>query len=82
MLNKHNDDAGIRTMKSEVLTSLESRFNYIEEIEELSVATILDPQFKHHFFTGTETQQLTRQYLIDNCGYTTDVDEPSNIRPA
>ena len=63
-------------MKSEMLTSLECRFNYIEQIEELCVATILDPRFKHHFFMGTETHQLTRQYLIDNCGYITGVDEP------
>lgn len=81
MLNKHDDDAGIRTMKSEMLSSLESRFNCIEQIEKLCVATILDPRFKHHFFMGTETQQLTRQYLIDNCEYNTDVDEPPNKRP-
>ena len=36
---------------------------------------------QHHFFTGTETQQLIRQYLIDNCGYITGVDEPPNKRP-
>ena len=76
MLNKHDDDAGIRTMKSEMLTSLECRFNYIEQIEKLCIATILDPRFKHHFFTGTETQQLIIQYLIDNCGYITGVDDP------
>ena len=35
MLNKHDDDAGIRTMKSEILSSLESRLNCIEQIEEL-----------------------------------------------
>ena len=30
LLNKHDDDdAGIRTMKSEMLTSLECRFNYV-----------------------------------------------------
>ena len=82
MLNKHDDDdAGIRTMKSEMLTSLECRFNHIEQIEKLCVAIILDPRFKHHFFTGTETQQLTRQYLIDNCGYITGVDEPPNKKP-
>ena len=80
MLNKHDDDAGIRTMKSEMLASLECRFNYIEQIEKLCVATILDPRFKHHFFTGTETQQLTRQYLIDNCRYITGVDEYPNNR--
>ena len=78
MLKKNDDDAGIRTMKSEMLTSLECRFNYIQQIEKLCVATILDPRFKHHFFTGTETQKLTRQYVIDNCEYITGIDEPPN----
>ena len=64
MLNKHDDDAGIRTMKSEMLTSLECRFDSIEQIDELCVATILHPRFKHHFFMETETQQLAREYLI------------------
>ena len=72
------NDTGIRMMKSEILTSLECRFNHIEQTEKLCVATIVDPRFKHYFFTGTETQQLTRQYLIDNCGYITGVDEPPN----
>ena len=30
MFNKHHDDAGIRTMKSDMLTSLECRFDGIE----------------------------------------------------
>ena len=41
MFNKHDDDAGIRTMKSEKLTSLECRFDSIEQIDELCVATII-----------------------------------------
>ena len=80
MFNKHHDDAGIRTMKSEMLTSLECRFDGIEQIDELCVATILDPRFKHHFYMETETPQLTREYLIDNCNYTSGADEPPNKR--
>ena len=58
MFNKHHDDAGIRITKSEILTSLECRFDGIEQIDELCVATILDRQFKHHFYMETETPQL------------------------
>ena len=76
MFNKHDDDAGIRTMKSEMLTSLECRFDGIEQIDELCVATVLDPPFKHHLFVETETPQLAREYLIDNCNYTSGADEP------
>ena len=43
MLNKHDDDAGIRTMKSEMMASLQCRFEHIEQMEELCIATILDP---------------------------------------
>ena len=42
-LNKHDDDAGILTMKTEMLKSLQYRFDNIEEIDVLSIATILDP---------------------------------------
>ena len=48
-----------------MLTSLECRFDSIQQIDEFCVATILDPRFKHHFFMETETQQLAREYLID-----------------
>ena len=81
MLNKHDDDAGIRTMKSEMLASLESRFDEMEQIEELFVATMLDSRFKHNFFAEAETRLSAKQYLIDNCGYTDDSDEPPNKRP-
>ena len=81
ILNKHHGDAGIRTMKSEMLTSLEHKFDEMEQIEELSVATMLDPRFKHNFFAEAETKLSARQYLIDNCGYTDDGNEPPNKRP-
>jgi len=43
MLSKNDDDAGLRTMKSEMMVSLECRYDEIEQIEELCVATMLDP---------------------------------------
>ena len=56
-LNKHDDDIGILTMKNEMLSSLQDN---IEEISELSMATILDPRFKDKIFTTTETKQSAR----------------------
>ena len=66
-LNKHEDDADILTMKAEMLKSLQRRFDNIEEIDELSIATSLDPRFKDKSFTKTETKQSARKFLIDNC---------------
>ena len=48
-LNKHHDDSGIRTMKTEMLTSLERRFDDIEESKLLLISTCLDPRFKSNF---------------------------------
>ena len=42
-LNKHENDAGIFIMKAEMLKSLQRQFDNIEEIDELSIATILVP---------------------------------------
>ena len=43
-LNKHGNDSGIQT---EMLTSLERKFDDIEESELLLIATCLDPRFKN-----------------------------------
>ena len=48
--NKYDDDSGIQTMKGEMLKSLETRFDDIEESELLLIATCLDSRFKDNFF--------------------------------
>ena len=48
-LSKHDDDSGKQTMKLEMLTSLERRFDDIEESQLLLMATRLDPRFKDKF---------------------------------
>ena len=68
-LNKHEDDAGILTMKAEMLKSLQRRFDNIEEIDELSIVTVLYPRFNDNFFTKTETKQSAGKFLIDNCKF-------------
>ena len=64
-LSKHDDDSGIQTMKIEMLTSLEIRFDDIEESELLLIATCLDPRFKNKFFSS-EAKGLARKCVIDN----------------
>ena len=79
-LNKHEDDAGILTMKAEMLSSLQRRFDNIEEINELSIATILDPRFKDKFFTKAETKQVARKFLIDNCHVSEHLSSTTDLR--
>ena len=44
--DKHDDDSGIKTMKTEMLNSLERKFDDVEESKQLLIATCLDPRFK------------------------------------
>ena len=59
-LGKHDDDSGIQTMKTEMLTSLERRFDDIEESKLLLIATCLDPRFKDKVFS-IEAKRLGRK---------------------
>ena len=45
-----DDDRGVQTMKEEMLSSLNRRFEDIESNESLVLATLLDPCFKDKFF--------------------------------
>ena len=54
-LEKHDDgDKGIRTMKADMLASLNRRYGNIETNATLTVATLLDPRFKNKYFTGVK----------------------------
>lgn len=60
-LQKHDDsDRGVRTMKADMLASLNRRYGNIETNVILTVATLLDPRFKDKFFSesGTKTKTL------------------------
>uniref|UniRef100_A0A1X7TW25 DUF659 domain-containing protein n=1 Tax=Amphimedon queenslandica TaxID=400682 RepID=A0A1X7TW25_AMPQE len=50
-LDDHHEDSEINTMKSEMKTSLEKRFAYVERNEKLTLATIFDPRFKNKFLS-------------------------------
>jgi len=45
-LTKHHNDSGIQTMKSEMLSSLNRRFENVEKHGELIIATMLNPRYK------------------------------------
>ncbi|XP_065895673.1 zinc finger BED domain-containing protein 4-like [Dysidea avara] len=45
-----DDDRGVKTMKKDMLASLNRRYKDVESHKELAIATLLDPQFKDKFF--------------------------------
>ena len=56
-LEKNDDsDRGVRTMKADMLASLNRRYADIEKNTILSVATLLDPRFKDKFFSESDTR--------------------------
>ena len=85
-LEKNDDsDRGVRTMKADILQSLNDRYNGVEEEDVLAVATILDPQFKDKFFSSAEAKATARQLLIMNtselsCDDVTQVPSPKRKR--
>ena len=62
-LEKHHNDSGIRTLKKEMLTSLQKRFEDIEENQYTVISTLLDPCFKNKFFTGSVQMENAKMLL-------------------
>ena len=62
-LEKHHNDAGIRTMKKEMFKSLQKRFKNIENNEHAVIATFVDPRFKNKFFTGS-SERVNANLLV------------------
>ena len=69
-------------MKTEMLTSLERRFDDIEDSKLLFIATCVDPRFKDKLFSS-EAKRLARKCVIDNIVDDDDDDEvePQSKRP-
>ena len=63
-LQKHHHDAGVRTMKSEMLKSLNRRFSSVRENQHLVIPSLLDPRFKNRFFDGSEQQAKGKEMLL------------------
>ena len=61
-MEKHQDDKGVQTMKSEMLASLKRMFSDTEKNKCLVIATLIDPRFKDKFFSGP-----VKELLPDKC---------------
>lgn len=86
-LNDHQDDRGIRTMKSEMDLSLKRRFEEIEDNEKLTVATLVDPRFKDKFFSGPavveKVKKLVRDLIksVEESSHHSEEEPPAEKRP-
>lgn len=63
-LVKHPDSRGVQTMISELLASLEKRFQFVVGEKQLMVATLLDPRFKDRFMSP-DVRQRVYEWLAD-----------------
>ena len=81
-LDKHDNDSGVRTMKSEMLDSLNRRFENMENEEFLLLSTALDPRYKDKFFLPQTVfiVKLNVNILKQNCAIENH-DEPPAKRP-
>ena len=75
-LEDHSNDHGIRTIKSEMLDSLNRRYGDAERNEILVLATLLDPRFKDKFFSGVHKKSNAKELLDEKVAEITSTDEP------
>ena len=71
-LQKHHNDSDVRTMKSEMLCSLNRRFCNVGNNQYLVLASLLDPRFKDRFFDGPEQQTKVKEMLLEDKSGTSD----------
>ena len=62
-LENHEDDRGIRTMKGEMLSSLNRHYAAVEGNAPLVLASLLDPRFKDKFFSSATERANARALL-------------------
>ncbi|XP_004213210.2 zinc finger BED domain-containing protein 4-like [Hydra vulgaris] len=64
LLNKKGNDAGVKTMKSTLLKSLDERFKDIEKKPLYTEATMVDPRFKTKFFSSQATLTAAKAAVL------------------
>ena len=65
LLTQHHDDRGVRTMKAEKNSSLTRRFADVEDDENLTISTMLDPRFKDNFFSTAAVKSKVKGLVQD-----------------
>jgi hypothetical protein len=58
------NDKGVKTMKSEILDSIQQRFNKLEHTSAFSVSTLLDPRFKTRCFSSESVSDKAKGCLF------------------
>ena len=71
-LKNHDNDHGVRAMKQQMLTSLNSRYKDVESNAPLVLATLHDPCFKDKFFSGAVERANARELLDQKVAEVTD----------
>ena len=64
VLEEQDDDHDVRTMKRKMFASLNIRFGNTEDVEFLSLATLIDPRYKDKFFTSITSHQCAKEILL------------------
>ena len=64
-LQKHHNNSGVRTMKNEMLSSLNQRLCDIGDNQHLILASLLDPRFKNRFLDGAEQQAKAKKMMLE-----------------
>ena len=78
MLQIANDDSGVKTMKRDMLDSLEKRYGDAMQDKTYVCATILDPRFKDMLFNDKES---AKSVLTDEC-HLVELDNSLSAQPA
>ncbi|XP_025766901.1 zinc finger BED domain-containing protein 4-like isoform X2 [Oreochromis niloticus] len=58
-----DEDHGIKAMKGTLAAAVRMRFTDVEENPLYSIATLLDPRYKHRFFSSTTTAANAKEML-------------------
>ena len=80
-LEIHDNDRGVRTMKGDMLTSLNRRYIDVESNSALVLATLFDPRFKDKFFSGPQKQAFAKKPLDQKVAEFTHSVEPREPSP-
>ena len=84
-MEKEIEDSGVRSMitKNKMLDLLRSRFSDTEKKDFLVIATLLDPKYKHEFFSCGSSHQYGKTLLVHEYLHTKEeieVSEPAAKR--
>ena len=82
-LERHDNDSGVQTMKSVLLSDIKNRFTDMYDQPLFVVATVVDPRYKLKFFSDAQQQSVTQLLITEVRRVTTPAtDSNSELPPA